>query len=106
LNYYGTVTGQQPRAEIIFDFLKEALRAGSDKSAHRGLDGYKRDAWLYRNKFSERRGFVEGEEKIYYKGRIVYIQVYHGGAINDKRSYKKWLKDLLPTSILKRKIKI
>lgn len=106
LNYYGIVTVRRPKADIIFDFLKEALRAGSGKSVHRGLDGYRKNHWLYRNKSSEKRGFVEGEEKIYYKGRMVYIQVYHGGAVGDLRSHKEWLKNLLPANTLKRKTKL
>lgn len=106
LNYYGIVTTKKLKANIIFEFLKEALRAGAGKSIHRGLNGYKRDEWLYRNKFTEKRGFVEGEEKIYYKRSLVYIQIYHGGAIADQRSYKEWVKHLLSVKELKRKIKL
>ncbi len=40
LNYYGIVVGKL-KAGIIFEFLKEALRAGAGKSAHRRLNGYK-----------------------------------------------------------------
>lgn len=103
LNYYGIVTTGKLKAGIIFDFLKEALRAGAGKSAHRGLNGYKKNEWLYHNKFTEKRGFAEGEEKIYYRKKLVYIQVYHGGAITDQRSYKKWVRHLLPAQELKLK---
>ncbi|MFA7654047.1 MAG: DUF5680 domain-containing protein [Candidatus Magasanikbacteria bacterium] len=106
VNYYGIVVRKKPKAEVIFDFLKEALRAGSGKSIHRGLDGYKNSYWLYKNKFSERRGFVEGEEKIFYKGKLVYIQVYHGGLITDLRSYQDWSKKLLSSVILKKETKL
>ena len=102
LNYYGIMTTRTSKAELVFDFLKEALRAGAGKSVHRGLDGYKRNEWRYRNKFTEKRGFVEGEENIYYKKKLVYIQVYHGGAILDPRSYKRWGQRLLPVRELKR----
>lgn len=105
LNYYGIVITPKLKAEVIFDFLKEALRAGSGKSIHRGLNGYKRGNWTYRNKFSEKRGFVEGEEKIYHKGKLIYIQLYHGGNIGDLRSYKRWAINLLPAQELKRKAK-
>lgn len=104
-NYYGMVTTRKLRAEVIFDFLKEALKAGTGKSVHRGLDGYKRDGWFYQNRFTEKRGFVEGEEKIYYQSKLVYIQIYHGGEIQDQRSYKAWKKNLLPIRELKRKLK-
>ena len=106
LNYYGTITASKPKAEIIFDFLKEALRAGFGKSVHRGPSKYKNKEWLYSNRFSEKRKFVEGEEKIYYKGKLVYIQVYHGGVINDLRSYKEWMKNLLPADVFKQKVKL
>ena len=106
LNYYGIVKTKRLKADIIFDFLKEALRAGSGKSVHRGLNGYKKNKWLYRNKFSEKRGFVEGEERIYYRERLVYIQLYHGGEIKDQGSYGEWVKNLLPKKELERKIKL
>lgn len=105
LNYYGIVTTQKVKADEVFVFLKEALRAGSGKSVHRGLNGYKKNKWLYRNGFSEKRGLVEGEEKIYYAGKLIYIQVYHGGAIVDQRPYRKWVKNLSSASALKQKVK-
>jgi len=102
LNYYGIVTTGRLKAGIIFKFLKEALRAGAGKSAHRGLNGYKKNEWLYRNRFTEKRGFVEGKEKIYHGKKLVYVQIYHGGAIVDQRSYKEWKRHLLPARELKR----
>ena len=83
LNYYGIMISRNVTAHETFEFLKKALRRG--KSKHRGPKRYKEKYFLYTNAFTEKRGFAEGEENIYYKGELVYIQVYHGGPIVDRR---------------------
>lgn len=94
INYYGILLDKKLKAKIVFDFLKKALRAAAGKSDHRGLDGFKEDGYLYENKFTEKRGFVEGEERIFYNHKLIYIQVYHGGMLEDARSYREWSRKL------------
>lgn len=105
LNYYGILLDKKFKAKEVFNFLKKALQAGAGKSAHRGLDGFKEGYFNYKNRFNENRGFVEGEENIYYKKKLIYIQTYHGGLIEDSRDYKEWIKRLLPSKELLKKLK-
>jgi hypothetical protein len=107
VNYYGILVGQGRKLgpKRVFDFLKKALRAGAGKTTHRGLDGFRENKFLYKNHFTEKRGFLEGEEKIFYGNKLVYIQVYHGGLIEDTRNYKDWSKKLSPATELKSKLK-
>lgn len=104
-NYYGILLDNNLNAKTVYTFLKQALLAGANKSAHRGLDGYKNHYFRYTNKFTEKRSFVEGEEKIFRKNTLVYIQVYHGGIIKDSRSYKDWSRKLQSSKKLLRKLK-
>lgn len=92
LNYYGIVINKRFKTGDIYAFLKRALVAGS--SRYRGFDGYKEEKWLYKNKYSEKRGFVEGEEKIYFNRKVVYMLVYHGGKVIEHKSLKEFLKNL------------
>lgn len=94
LNYYGTLLDRRFKASIVWGFLKKALRTGAGKTPHRGLNGFKEGKWLYKNTYKEANGFVEGEEKIYYDKALLYRAVYHGGMIEDTRSYKEWSKGL------------
>jgi hypothetical protein len=104
-NYYGILIDNKLKVKIVFSFLKKALLAGAGKSTHRGLDGYKENSFRYSNKFTEKRGFTEGEEKIFNNNKLVYIQVYHGGIIRDSRTRKDWMKNLLRSKNLLQKLK-
>lgn len=108
LNYYGVLVGNGIKmgTDPIYDFLKKALRVGSGKNFHRGLDGFKDNSFLYKNNSSEKRGLLEGEEKIFYKNKLVYICLYHGGMIEDSRTYERWGRKLLPSTLLKKKLKL
>lgn len=106
LNYYGKLMGREERdVRAVYEFLKHALRAGAGKSRHRGLNGFNEAKWLYKNTYKETRGFVEGEECIFYGKKIVYRGVYHGGAIEDSRGFKEWARKMLPVSELKKAVK-
>lgn len=93
LNYYGLVIDKKFKTREVYAFLKKTLIVGSSK--YRGLNGYKEDKWLYKNKYTEKRGFVEGEEKIYFNKKLIYILVYHGGKVNEHKSLKEFNKNLL-----------
>lgn len=93
LNYYGKILDNNFKTDYVYDFLKQALRSG--KSPYRGLDGFKKDKFLYKNKYTEKDGFVIGEEKIFLNKNKIYFLVYHGGLIEDRRSLSRWKKNLL-----------
>lgn len=94
LNYYGIILDKKFKTKDVYTFLKKALIKGSSK--YRGFDGYAENNWLYKNKYVEKRGFVEGEERIYFNKRLVYVLVYHGGKISESKSLKEFSKNLLP----------
>jgi hypothetical protein len=108
VNYYGILVGQGRKLgpKMVFDFFKRALCAGAGKTTHRRLDGFRENKLLYKNHFIENRGLLEGEEKIFYGNKLVYLQVYRGGLIEDTRNYKEWLKKFLSSLVLKRKLKL
>lgn len=106
VNYYGFLQSRKFKAKAVYQFLKKALRAGAGVSVHRGLDGYKENGWVYRNSHKETiKGFVDGKETIFYKGKLIYIQVYHGGVIEDSRTYQEWSRKLLSANYLREEIK-
>ena len=92
LNYYGIIIDRKFNTREVYAFLKKALITG--KSKYRGLNGYKEGKWLYKNKYTEERGFVEGEERIYFNKKLVYILVYTGGKITEHKSLKEFNKKL------------
>jgi len=94
LNYYGRIVDRKFKTKAVYAFLKKALVSGSSK--YRGMNGYKEDKWMYKNKYTEKRGFVEGEEKIFFNKKLVYILVYHGGKIFEHKLLNEFLKNLLP----------
>ena len=101
LNYYGLILNKKFKTDIVNEIIKAALRAGVGKSLYRGLNNYRNNGFVYKNTYTEKRGLIEGEEKIYYQGKLIYLMVYRGGTIQDNRSYKRWSKNLLPSKKLK-----
>ena len=101
LNYYGAVLAK-PLIDInkIFKFLKGALRANSKKNLYRGMNGFRKGRFTYRNQSVSRKGIVEGKEKIFSGRRLIYVAVYHGGYIYDNRPDAVWSKNLLTSSTL------
>lgn len=106
LNYYGFLIGSGKRlgTKKVYDFLKKALSA-EGKETPRGIDGFRDEDFVYKNTFSKKKGLIEGEEYIFYKDKLVYTLVYHGGVIEDKRAYKTWKKNLLSADDLIKKLK-
>lgn len=89
-NYYGRMVSRTVSAERTFRFLKRALRAGAGRCAYRGPSEFRQQSWSYSNTFHEDGECVRGEERIYWQNKLVYWQVYHGGPIEDSRSYLEW----------------
>ncbi|MGC9603584.1 MAG: DUF5680 domain-containing protein [Minisyncoccia bacterium] len=104
LNYYGKILDSKFKPRDVFDFLKKALVAGAGRTPYRGLDKFKENGFLYRNSFTEKRRIVKGEEKIFYKNKLIYIQAYHGGLIKDGRPYGKWKTKLLSPKELRKRM--
>ncbi|MBN1916140.1 hypothetical protein JW796_04085 [Candidatus Dojkabacteria bacterium] len=81
--YYGSVTNRFKKLGSVYSFLKEALRNNTKNMPYRGPKKYKKDEWLYKNELKgDMKSFI-GEEKIFYKDKMVYSANYQGGLINN-----------------------
>lgn len=84
MNYYGQVLSEIISAKDIYQFLQDALKKVSEDKPFRGPRRFIKDSFQY---FNKTRGNIEkfdGEEKIFYKRKLVYRLVYHGGIIREK----------------------
>lgn len=84
MNYYGRVVSKVVPPKQIYQFLQEALKKVPQSKPFRGPQRFKRDNFQYFNKVKGTVEKFEGEEKIFYKGKLVYRLVYHGGIIEEK----------------------
>ncbi len=66
-----------------FTFLKEVL-SKAEESMFRGNKSYKKEEWRYKNKQKGDYKNFSGEEKIFYKGKLMFSQLYFGGLIIQK----------------------
>ena len=84
VNYYGEVISKSIPPKQIYQFLQEALKKIPKDNPFRGPRRFKKDNFQYLNKIKGTVEKFEGEEKIFYKGKLVYGLVYHGGIILEK----------------------
>jgi hypothetical protein len=84
MNYYGKIVSKIIPPKEIYQFLQEVLRKISKNKPFRGPDRLKKDNLKYFNKVKGTIEEFDGEEKIFYKGKLVYGLVYHGGIILEK----------------------
>jgi len=85
MNYYGRVISEKIPAKKIYSFLKEALRKIPKEKPFRGPSAFKKGEFKYLNKSKGRVKEFKGEEKIYYKGKLVYKLTYCGGLARGKK---------------------
>lgn len=84
MNYYGRVVSKVIPQKQVYQFLQEALRKIPKEKPFRGPQKFKRENFQYFNRIKGTVEKFEGEEKIFYKGKLVYRLVYHGGIIAGK----------------------
>ncbi len=84
MNYYGKIILEIVPPKQIYQFLQEALKKVSEDNPFRGPKKFKKDNFQYSNKIKGKIEKFEGEEKIFYKGKLVYRLIYHGGTIMEK----------------------
>ena len=84
MNYYGEVISKSIPPKQIYQFLQEALKKIPNDKPFRGPRRFKKDNFQYLNKIKGTLEKFEGEEKIFYKGKLAYGLVYHGGIILEK----------------------
>jgi len=84
MNYCGKIVSKIILPKQIYQFLQEALRKIPKSKPYRGPNRLKKDNFEYLNKVKGTIEKFEGEETIFYKGRLVYKLIYHGGIIIEK----------------------
>ena len=84
MNYYGKAISKSIPPKQIYQFLQEALKKIPKDKPFRGPRRFKKDNFQYLSKIKGTLEKFEGEEKISYKGKLVYGLVYHGGIILEK----------------------
>lgn len=81
MNYYGKIIQKVIPEKEVYQFLKEALKKVSEKNPFRGCSEFKSGFLKYQNKFKGDIKKFQGEETIYFKGKIIYRLNFHGGLV-------------------------
>lgn len=84
MNYYGKIISKIISPKQIYQFLQEALRKVPKNKPFRGPKIFKKDNFRYSNKTKGTLEKFEGEEIIFYKERLIYGLIYHGGVVMEK----------------------
>ncbi len=84
MNYYGKIISEITPVESVYQFLQSALKRITEDKPFRGPNNFKKDDFKYVNEVKGIVGKFEGEEMIFYKERLVYKLIYHGGTIEEK----------------------
>ncbi len=79
MNYYGTLFDDAP--EAFGAFLKEALRRVEPEAPYRGPRSYQQGELEFRCCWQGELSFFQGEEEIYYRGKLLYKLLFHGGRL-------------------------
>lgn len=82
--YYGWVDGKED-LDIVYSFLREALRANPDVSRSRGPQEFKKEKLVYCNKYAGDIGRFSGKESIYRNQQLIYQATYAGGWVDRRR---------------------
>jgi len=81
MNYYGKSIKEFIFTEGIYSFLRKALSKVAEDSPFRGPKKFAEGLWGYENKWEGNLDEFSGEEKIFYKDKLVYKLRYHGGEV-------------------------
>jgi len=81
MNYYGEIVSEIISAKNVYQFLQKALKKITENKPFRGPDNFKMDGFKYVNEIKGTVKKFGGEEKIFYKKRLIYKLIYHGGIV-------------------------
>jgi hypothetical protein len=84
MNYYGKIISKDIPEEEIYRFLRKAMRKIKKEKPFRGPASFNENDLEYKDENEGNLDFFKGEEKILFKGKIIYILNYHGGAVKTK----------------------
>ena len=81
MNYNGKVLVSFPKAKVIYEFLKEAMRRVKEQRPFRGPLSYRRGDFIYKDRSIGNMNLFVGKEEILFKNKKIYELNYHGGII-------------------------
>jgi hypothetical protein len=80
MNYYGlALPSKDVPLKDVYAFLREVLRRVSEQKPFRGPEKYERKPFKYVNNVDGDVTVFSGTEKIFHKGKEIYMLLYHGG---------------------------
>jgi len=83
MNYCGGVVSSNVSEKEIYSFLKESLKRVKKDKPFRGPNIFKENSFKYINRTEGSIENFSGEEKIYYKNKLVYKLNYQGGIVKN-----------------------
>lgn len=83
--YYGLVYEKIHNFKEVYKFLQEVLTLIPKDKPFRGPKRYKRDDYIYENKFVGKVINFSGEEIIKLKGKEIYKAKYIGGLVDQRK---------------------
>ncbi len=84
MNYYGKVISKSVPPRQIYQFFQESLRRTPGDKPFRGPKRFKKNDFQYLNRTKGNIEEFEGEEEIFYKGKLTYRLIYQGGIVMEK----------------------
>ncbi|MFA5406747.1 MAG: DUF5680 domain-containing protein [Candidatus Nanoarchaeia archaeon] len=84
MNYYGLITSDSCKPEIIYSFLRESLKQVSNDKPFRGPEQFKQGELEYINEIKGDINQFIGTERILNNKTEVYKLCYHGGIMKIK----------------------
>jgi hypothetical protein len=83
MNYQGEILSKVISTKEIYDFLKKVLRQVPKEYPFRGPKKFNDGNLSYENKGKGKIERFKGTEKIFYKGKLIYELIYHGGEVKE-----------------------
>ena len=81
-NYFGFILKEDVDKKVVYDFLRRALmQSHKSEIPVRGSSDFSFEDWAYQFSVNGHLGNFSGEEKILFKGDVVYRCFVHGGFI-------------------------
>jgi len=81
MNYYGKIISNIVNQKKIYEFLMKAMMLVKEDRPFRGPNEFKEENFIYKDKSEGDINYFSGAERILYKGKEVYVLLYHGGVI-------------------------
>ena len=82
MNYSGYILDKTASENVVYDYLKQALREVSESKPFRGPTEFVAGDYRYSSESLGKSTSFSGIEAIYFKNKKIYELYFHGGIIN------------------------